>query len=317
MKKHFFNALMCLGLLTVGLGADQVQAQADSVNTIAVGIMSDQAGSTTSLMSEELSETLDGWSGIEVRTMLGRGVRSNIDDILYLKGVDMGFVNTDVLTNLRISEPDHPALSNLAYLFKVADSELHLVASADSGISSIEDLNGKTVSVGALGSGAALTSRLVMRLLGIEVTGVFLDPKEALADVSSGTIDAAFLLSPKPYPLLETVLPEDNLKLVSIPYDERFVGTYNETSILAEDYSNIVEDKFVSTISVPVVLAAYNRFARGSSRLVNLETFSDAFLQALPRLQQPPRHPKWREVDLNAELPGWQRFEYLENALAQ
>src|SRR5262249_57948773 len=34
-----------------------------------------------------------------------------------------------------------------------------------------------------------------------------------------------------------------------------------------------------------------------------------AFSRKSGRLQQPPFHPKWKEVALNAPLPGWARFK--------
>jgi uncharacterized protein len=35
----------------------------------------------------------------------------------------------------------------------------------------------------------------------------------------------------------------------------------------------------------------------------------DAFFPKIAEFQKPPRHPKWREVNLSATLPGWNRFE--------
>ncbi len=35
----------------------------------------------------------------------------------------------------------------------------------------------------------------------------------------------------------------------------------------------------------------------------------DAFFNKFDQFQQPPRHPKWREVNLTAEVPGWTRFQ--------
>jgi uncharacterized protein len=45
-----------------------------------------------------------------------------------------------------------------------------------------------------------------------------------------------------------------------------------------------------------------------SERYANVASFVDAFFTQFPRLQEAPRHPKWAEVNLAAELPGWKRF---------
>jgi hypothetical protein len=34
----------------------------------------------------------------------------------------------------------------------------------------------------------------------------------------------------------------------------------------------------------------------------------DAFFTKFPALQNPPFHPKWKEVSLSAPLPGWTRL---------
>lgn len=36
--------------------------------------------------------------------------------------------------------------------------------------------------------------------------------------------------------------------------------------------------------------------------------FVDAFFTGFRTLTEPGHHPKWREVNLAAEVPGWQRF---------
>ena len=36
--------------------------------------------------------------------------------------------------------------------------------------------------------------------------------------------------------------------------------------------------------------------------------FVDAFFTQFPRLQEAQFNPKWRDVNLAAELPGWKRF---------
>jgi len=282
-----------------------------------IGIMAGAIGSTTARLAEDLSRTMSGKSDVKIRAMLGKGSSQNIDDLLYLRGVDLAFVNADILTNIKITKPNHPAIGNLAYITKVTDSELHLIVRKDSGIDDIYDLTSKKVNMGNISSGSALTSRLVLRLLGIDVTGSFMYPTDGLAALKNGELDAAFFVGAKPLPLLLNIHEEDGLKMINIPFSERLAGIYNEAAFLSEDYPAFVEEKFVTTISVPVVLAVYNRFAKGSSRYKNLVAFSDLFLASIPSLQQPPRHPKWKELDLNASVDGWGRFNYFGNVLSQ
>jgi len=58
---------------------------------------------------------------------------------------------------------------------------------------------------------------------------------------------------------------------------------------------------------LPAVLAAYN-WAPNTDRYRKLSQFVDAFFTKFPIFQNPPFHPKWKEVSLSAPLAGWQRF---------
>ena len=51
----------------------------------------------------------------------------------------------------------------------------------------------------------------------------------------------------------------------------------------------------------------YNKVAR----------FVTAFFSKFDQFQRPPRHPKWREVNLTAQVPGWTRFQAAEDWLVQ
>ena len=45
--------------------------------------------------------------------------------------------------------------------------------------------------------------------------------------------------------------------------------------------------------------------------------FVEAFFSNFNEFQKPPRHPKWREVNLAAQVPGWKRFDAAEEWLAR
>jgi len=295
----------------------QAFAQSNQEPKRNIGIMAGGIGTTTARLAEDLSRTMSGQSGVQIRAMLGKGSEQSVNDLLYLRGVDLAFVNADILANIRITKPNHPALGNLAYLAKVTDSELHLLVRKDSGINDIYDLEAKRISVGSKGSGSALTSRLVMRILGIKTSAAFLSATIGLDELRRGTLDAVFFVGAKPLPLLLNIREDDELKLVGIPFSTQLASIYQQSEFLVDDYPTIVENKFVPTLSVPVILAVYNKFAKNSFRHDNLIKFSEAFLDDIPLLQQPPRHPKWKDLDLTATVEGWKRFTYFEDVLVR
>ncbi len=72
----------------------------------------------------------------------------------------------------------------------------------------------------------------------------------------------------------------------------------------------------MDTIAVPAVLAAYN-WAPNTDRYRKLATFVDNFFTKFPAFQNPPFHPKWKEVSLSAPLADWQRFPAAKQWLDQ
>ena len=65
----------------------------------------------------------------------------------------------------------------------------------------------------------------------------------------------------------------------------------------------------VGTLAASAVLVAFN-WPERSVRYKRLEAFVTAFFDKIDQFQQAPRHPKWREVNLAAQVPGWVRFDH-------
>jgi hypothetical protein len=85
----------------------------------------------------------------------------------------------------------------------------------------------------------------------------------------------------------------------------------------AKDYPNLIaEGERVDTIAVPAVLAAYN-WGPNTDRYRKLALFVDAFFTKFPTFQNPPFHPKWKEVSLSAPLAGWNRLPAAQQWLDQ
>ena len=84
---------------------------------------------------------------------------------------------------------------------------------------------------------------------------------------------------------------------------------YLPATLTSKDYPNLIpEGGRVDTIAVPAVLAAYN-WAPNTDRYRKLSQFVDAFFTKFPEIQKPPRHPRWKNVNLAATMEGWTRFQ--------
>ena len=62
------------------------------------------------------------------------------------------------------------------------------------------------------------------------------------------------------------------------------------------------------------MLAAYN-WPKNTDRYLRVRRFVEALFTKWDKFQQPPRHPKWRDVNLAATVPGWTRLNTAEEML--
>jgi hypothetical protein len=105
--------------------------------------------------------------------------------------------------------------------------------------------------------------------------------------------------------------------LAAVDYSKPLQSDYLPATLTSKDYPNLIpEGETVDTIAVPAVLAAYN-WAPNTERSRKLALFVDAFFTKFATLQNPPFHPKWKEVSLSAPLVGWNRLPLAQQWLDQ
>ena len=240
-----------------------------------------------------------------VLPIVGKGSLQNISDILNIRDVDIGIVQSDVLSYLRQKPSLLGLTNNVAYLAKLYDEEVHILGRED--IASAADLTGKRVEMDARGTGTSLTATVIFDALGVKPIVLNDDSETALAKLKRGEVDALVYVTGKPARLF-TDAANSNLHFLSVPLNPALLQTYLPTRLTHTDYPALVpEGESVETVAVGAVMAVYN-WAPGSERYVRLSRFVDAFFDNLEALQEPGRHPKWRQVSLTAQVPGWSRF---------
>ena len=62
------------------------------------------------------------------------------------------------------------------------------------------------------------------------------------------------------------------------------------------------------------MLAVFN-WSKGNDRYRRLERFVEELFAKWRKFREPPRHPKWRDVNLAATVPGWTRWSAAEEML--
>jgi TRAP-type uncharacterized transport system substrate-binding protein len=191
------------------------------------------------------------------------------------------------------------------------------VVRADSGITALEQLNGKKVNFSDVGSGSQLSARDIFRRLGIQAHEVNMGQADAFEKLKSGEIAATILIAGKPAGAMGKLRANDGFRFLPVPFAKPLQADYLPATLGHGDYPGMVETGHdVDTVAVSAVLIAYN-WPRESDRYRRIAKFVERFFPKLAEFQKPPHHPKWHETNLAAALPGWTRFpaaaEWLAN----
>jgi TRAP transporter TAXI family solute receptor len=277
----------------------------DKLNANTITVMTGTIGGTYVQFGADLASVLDDGDQIRVLPIVGRGSVQSIADILFLKGVDLGIMRADTLDYLERKGFTGNIRNQFAYITKLYNEEMHVVAKTS--VKSLADLNGKRVAVDLPNGGTFVTAITIFDRLGIKPNYAFIEQRVAYEKLKSGELDAVVAVQGSPSRAVSQV-KGDNLHLVPIPYSEPLQGDYLPSELRAQDYPSLIPPGGrVDTVAVPAILAAYN-WSPKNERYAKVEHFVKIFFDRLKSLQQPPFHPKWREVVLSAPLKGWTRF---------
>ncbi len=318
--RHMFWRIGILGLiaLLVSWAPRPADAQYDAqlrerVNQGTVTIISGGVTGTYIRIASDLAAVLDSGDDLRILPIIGKGSVQNITDILYLKGIDIGIVQSDVLSFIK-NQNIHPTISKrIRYITKLYNEEFHLLAGKD--IETIQGLAGKKVNFGIEGSGTFVTASTVFQTLNIDVEPVSFDQALALEKLKSGEIDAMVYVAGKPAEVFRNLDPSGGIHLVPVPATAELLEIYLPSSFGNADYPALVPDgQEVQTLAVGAVMAVYN-WDEQNERYRKVEKFVNAFFENFDAFLKAPRHPKWQEVNLAATVPGWTRFQPAENWL--
>jgi TRAP transporter TAXI family solute receptor len=283
-------------------GLDQ---QRDLVNQGVVGLISGGITGTYIRIAADLADALDRGYELRVLPVVGKGSVRNIEDLLLLRGIDIAVVQSDVLDFYRRAGILPGIEQKIGYITRLYDEEIHLLTRSE--VRRLEDLRDARVNFGTEGSGTFMTAGILFDELGIDVDVTTYPEPEALERLRRGDIQALVFVGGQPLRLVSEVRPEDRLRLLPIA-PEGVQGAYVPGELTHDAYPALIPaGQSVPTVAISAVMAAYN-WPSGHARYTKVQRFVSAFFDAFEKLKQPPYHPKWQQVDLGAEVPGWQRI---------
>lgn len=285
-----------------------------NMNANTVTVITAPAGGATSVFGSDMARVLDD-SNVRVLPVLGKGPVHNVVDVLYLKAIDMGVVVADVPEFYRLQYKIPNITSNLRYIAKLYNNEIHVVASTS--IKSIFDLEGKRIVASTdVGYYAA---KVIFTRLGLNASfDYWTDDGRAVQQIADGQADAYIGSTGKVFGLLRAVKNEDHkLHLVPVPYDKRLQDLYLPTTLSSDDYPNLLAPgERIDTLAASDLLVSFN-WPENSERYRRVANFVNAFFSKFDEFLKPPRHPKWKEASLSIKVPGWERFKAVDDWLAE
>jgi uncharacterized protein len=274
------------------------------------GIAVADRASTEFVMVNDLTNDLAAHasnSELQVYPTPGTGDLKSVRDVLTLPSTDLAIVSVPVMNKLRSSKAYGNIDARLALVGPLLTEELHLLA-----LSQIQDLHGlagQTISLGPKGGLAAILGHDILTALDVKANEVNLDLDAALEGMRLGKVTATLVISGKPVRALAERTATSGFHFLGVPYLPAFEKDLVRASLTHEDYPHLVPGADLETIGVPSALWAY-RWPEQSERYRLVKLFLDRLTSHLPDLRFGASHPKWKDADLNASVPGWSHFDF-------
>lgn len=204
----------------------------------------------------------NGDYGVNVSALSGNGSQANVQ-ALQDGDADVAFCQSDVLayaydgTNLFEEEGPYKDFSVVANLYQ----EQVQIVTCDPNIKSVSDLKGKTVSVGAAGSGVYFNALDILKAYDLtldDIKPVYQDFADSADSLKDGKIDAAFIVAGAPTTAITDLSTTKTAYLVSMDdaHVEKLLkaSPYYSKAVIDGDVYGL--DYNTTTVSVGAVVIA-------------------------------------------------------------
>src|SRR5712691_5028446 len=280
---------------------------ADRMNANTLTIVTGSPPLAYSVFGYDLAAVLNDGDELRILPVVSQGAFQNVRDVRYLRGVDLGFAQTNILGYYRRTGEIPDINDRIAYITKICNEEVHVVVKSD--ITSLEQLQGRKVNFNTAGSGTQLSARDIFERVGVKVEEVNMRQNDGLEKLKSGEIAATVLTSGKPADALAGLKASDGYRILPVPFIKPLQADYLPSALTHDDYPNLIAPgQTVDTIASGTILFVYN-WPETTDRYRRIDKFVKAFFSKITDFQKPPRHAKWRDTNLAATVPGWKRFE--------
>jgi TRAP-type uncharacterized transport system substrate-binding protein len=288
----------------------------EKLNAWTVGLAAGQLEGAPIRFATDISRVVDDGDNLHVLPIVTRGPTENVEALLYLRGVDVAIINSDALEQFKALVPD--IQRRITYILNLFPSELHVFVRPE--IKSLSDLKGRKVNFNTPGTTAAYSGPLIFDQLKLDVEKTFIPHQVALEQMRSGQGDmaAAVFITSKPVDAFSHGKWDPGFKFLPVELEDS--NFYLPSTLTSADYPQLIAPgQDVQTIAIPTILAAFN-WSKGSDRYRRVARLTDYLFDRMAQLQGPGFHPKWKDVNIAAAVPGLERFpaaqDWLDHAAA-
>jgi TRAP-type uncharacterized transport system substrate-binding protein len=294
-------------------------------NANTVTMIASSGSSTHTRFVEDIQNVIDDGRphGVRILPLLGRGGGQNFRDLLFLRDIDMGTTDAEYLRYFK--QKDQLLCKNadkhIEYITKLFNAEFHVLAPRS--IKSWSDLNGTKVNFFRPANVTAIAAETIFRTLNINVEPTFFDNELAIEKLRRGEIAAVVRLTGAPDRDFASIRPEEDFHLVPLQEQSVMPKQYAELTniyfparLTHEQYPQLIaEGDEVPTVAGSILLAVY-AWPENNERYKRIAKFVQTFFDNIEKFHDTSRHPKWREINLAADVPGWTRFKAAKDWLA-
>jgi hypothetical protein len=279
-------------------------AAIETLNSWTVGLAGGQLEGAPIRFATELARVVDDGDNLHVLPIVTRGPMENVEDLLYLKGVDLAVMNSDSLEQFKTLVPN--IQQRITYLLSLFPSELHIFVRPE--INSLEDLKGEKVNFNTPGTTASYSGPLIFDKLKLDIVRTFIPHQVALEQMRNGQdgMAAVVFITSKPVDAFTRRAWPPGFKFLPVSIED--FQLYLPSRLTDADYPQLIPaGQEVETIAIPTILASYN-WPRESDRYRRVARLTNYLFDRMGKLQEPGFHPAWKDVNLGAKVPGLNRF---------
>ena len=253
---------------------------------------------------------------IELDSVPSAGSAENIRRLRYEPGVKFALVQSDVYQAFL----DQAAAGNaeagviirpLRVIMPLYNEEIYFIVRADSPLNFVHEIKDARINTGPIGSGTALTTTTLYRLMFneplSESKATLMSNEDALLKlITDKSVDVVAIVAGQPAKLFTDMKPEVRqfIKMLKVdpnqPATRAALKTYFPATVLASSSPNLVTEN-IAGVAVKAYLVTYD-YNLKDTRL-NLSKFARSLCQNFATLQA-SGHPKWKEVELAMPDPG-------------